>query len=214
MTDRQRVDLLRPEPEILAAAAEVLRKGGIVVYPTETLYGIGADPRHERALERLQQAKERTDPKPVLLVAASLDDVRPFITALTPEAELLVQAFWPGPLTLLLPASEAAPHGVTRGSGRVGIRVPSSPVALGLARAFGGPVTSTSANTTGHPTPADIDGIAGMLGTSVDLYLDAGPLPPSLPSTVVDAAACPVRLVREGAVSIDRLHAVLPDIQV
>lgn len=212
MAERLTIQLAHPDPSALARAVEVLDAGGIIVYPTETLYGIGADPRSDDALMRLQKAKRRVDPKPILLVAPSLDAALPLIAAVTEEAGLLARAFWPGPLTLLFAAGTAASRHLTMGTGRVGVRVPSSDLCLKLASLFGFPITSTSANRTGEPTPADIDGIEAMLAPRVDLYLDGGALPPSRPSTVVDVGVVPPRLVREGAVSLARLRSVIPTI--
>ncbi len=213
MAERLPVDLAGPDPSVLDRAVALLRAGRLVVYPTETVYGIGADPFDEEALTRLQQAKRRAEPKPVLLIAASLTDAEPFIASMPPQAALLAEAFWPGPLTLLFAARETVSRHLTQGTGRIGVRIPSSTLCRSLAALFGRPITSTSANRTGEPTPADIAGIEAVLAPSIALYLDAGALPPSKPSTIVDLAVTPCRLMREGAVPIERIRSVIPEVK-
>jgi L-threonylcarbamoyladenylate synthase len=212
MAERRAVDLAHPDEASLARAVDVLHAEGVVVYPTETLYGIGVDPRSEAALVRLQQAKRRMEVKPVLLIIPSLEAARPLIAGVSERAALLAGAFWPGPLTLLFEASSAVSPRLTAGTGRIGLRVPASDLCMRLVALFGYPITSTSANRTGEPTPAGIDGIKAMLDPFVDLYLDGGALPHTSPSTVVDVTGSRSRVIREGALSLARLRSVVPDI--
>lgn len=190
----------------IAAAATVLRRGGIVVYPTETFYGLGALARDAAALERLARAKLRPEGKPLPLLAADLAQVEE-VAVLEGRAARIAARFWPGPLTLVLPARPHVLAAVTAGTGTVGIRIPGSPLARSLARAAGGALISTSANPSGGPPPARAEDLDPALRGAVDHVLDGGPAPGGLPSTVVAVEGDEVRLVRAGAVSFDRVTA-------
>jgi L-threonylcarbamoyladenylate synthase len=184
---------------LVAAAADVLRRGGIVAYPTETFYGLGALASHRGALARLAAAKLRPEGKPLPLLAADRAQVD-VVAALSPLAERLAARFWPGPVTLVLPARPGLDEVVTAGTGTVGVRVPGSAVARALAAAAGGAIVSTSANVSGEPPPADARALSAALRARIDHVLDAGPTPGGLPSTVVDVTGGAVALVRAGAV--------------
>lgn len=200
------------DDRVIAHAADVLLQGGILVYPTDTIYGLGADPFNAGAVSRLQAVKQRFEAKPILLIAHSLDSVRTVVRTLSLEALQLAEQFWPGPLTLVLPARDDVPEAITQGSGTVGVRIPSNTLCLRLTELFGGPITSTSANITGQPTPPDVGGIIAMLGEAVNLYVDAGPVESVKPSTIVDLAQDPPRILREGAISCASVRAILPSI--
>ena len=190
-------------------AAEVLRGGGIVAYPTETFYGLGALASSRAALARLAAAKLRPVGKPLPLLAAGREMLAGLVARLDPAAVALADRFWPGPLTLVLPAAEGLPPEIA-GDGTVGVRVPGSAGARELSRLAGGPITSTSANPSGGPAPvrpADLD--PGLL-RRIDAVLDAGETPGGLPSTVVAVEEGAVRLLRAGAVRWGEILAALP----
>jgi L-threonylcarbamoyladenylate synthase len=192
---------------LVAEAAAVLRRGGIVAYPTETFYGLGALARDARALARLAEAKLRPEGKPLPLLAgdrAQVDEV----AELGPLALRLAAGFWPGPLTLVVPARPGLDDAVTAGSGTVGVRIPGSAVARALALAAGGAIVSTSANLSGEPPPADARALSPALLARIDHVLDAGPSPGGLPSTVVLVAGGELRLVRAGAVPFESVLAL------
>lgn len=190
------------------AAAAALRRGGIVAYPTETFYGLGALARDARAVDRLARAKGRPDGKPLPLVAPDLAAVEE-VAVLGPAARRLAQRFWPGPLTLVLPARPGLAPAVTAGTRTAGIRVPASEVARALARAAGGALVSTSANPAGLPPPARAEDLDPGLRERLDAVLDAGPAPGGLPSTVVAIDGERVRLVRAGAVPFEQVERAL-----
>jgi L-threonylcarbamoyladenylate synthase len=190
----------------IADAAAVLRRGGLVVYPTETFYGLGALARDARALERLARAKLRPEGKPLPLVAADRAQVDE-VAILPGAAEWLAARFWPGPLTLVVPARPDLSAAITAGTGTVGIRVPGSDVARALAARAGGALVSTSANLSGGPPPARAGALEPSLRASVAHVLDAGPTPGGLPSTVIEVTPGGVRLVRAGAVPIEQVLA-------
>lgn len=188
--------------ERLRAAAGLLRAGGIVAYPTETFYGLGALWHRRDALRRLAEAKLRPEGKPLPLLAADRAQVAEVTRPLPPRAERLAARFWPGPLTLVVPAAPEVPEEITAGSGTVGVRIPGSAVARALAAAAGGALVSTSANLSGEPPPDTANALAPALLARIDGVLDAGRTPGGLPSTLVAVGEGEgdVRLLREGVV--------------
>ena len=192
----------------VAVAASALRRGSLVVYPTETFYGLGALATLPAALARLAAAKLRPADKPLPLVAA--DDAMAFAlwAAVPAEARVLAGAFWPGPLTLVAAAAPGLPGPVTLG-GAVGVRVPGSELARELCRLAGGPVISTSANPSGGPAPASVEELDPELLSRVDLVLDGGPTSGGLPSTVVQVGEGGPRLLRAGAVPWEAVEAAI-----
>ena len=199
-----RVDPIRPSPDILERAAAVLARGGVVAYPTDTLYGLAVDPARESAVEALFKVKARRAEQAIPLVAADLTQVER-VGRMTPLARVLALRFWPGPLTLVIEARPGIPEAVQGGTGRVAIRIPDHRVAQGLAAAAGGALTSTSANRSGERPPSTGDEVASALGDEVDLLLDGGSSPGGLPSTIVDVAGDEPLLLRTGAVAWDRV---------
>jgi len=189
----------------IEAEAAVLRRGGIVVYPTETLYGLGARADDGPALERLARAKLRPEGKPLPLIAADLAQVER-VAVLAGAAARVAARLWPGPLTLVLPARAGVHPAITAGTGTVGVRIPGSEVARVLAAAAGAPLVSTSANPSGGPPPSTVAALAPSLVEAVDHVLDGGPTPGGAPSTVVEIGPDgSVRVLRAGAVEVDRV---------
>lgn len=179
-----------------------------MAYPTETYYGLGALARDADAVARLVRAKGRPDGKPLPLVAADVAAVRE-VAILGPRAARLAARFWPGPLTLVLPARAGLPAAITAGTGTVGVRVPGSDVARALAREAGGAIVSTSANASGEQPAARAEDLAPELRDRIDLVLDAGPSPGAAPSTVVAVdERGGVRLLRAGVVPFEEVVAV------
>lgn len=183
----------------IRAAAAALRRGGLVAYPTETYYGLGALATDAAAVARLARAKGRPDGKPLPLLAADRAAVER-VAILEGAAARLADAFWPGPLTLVLPARAGLPPEVTAGTGTVGVRVPGSEIARALAREAGGPLIATSANLSGDPPTATAADLAPALRVSLEAILDAGPAPGGLPSTVAAIEGGDLRVLRAGAI--------------
>jgi len=190
-------------PEAILA---VLRDGGLIVYPTDTLYGIGTDPARLESVARIFAAKRRPDARPVSVVFANLDAAKRW-AVVPPRAESACRRWLPGPLTVLFRPTTDAPTTVVSKDNTIGIRIPKHPVALFLAKQFG-PLTATSANVHGKAPPVDCADAMEQLGESVDLYVDAGPSPIGRESTVVDFTGPEPRVIREGAVSAERLGIV------
>jgi L-threonylcarbamoyladenylate synthase len=187
--------------------ASVLQRSGLVAIPTETFYGLGVNPFDARALDRLRAVKGREDAKPILVLVASINDLSAFVEHVPPAASLLIEGFWPGPLTILFPARASLPHALTAGTGQVGMRVSSCrPLCELITRV--GPLTGTSANRAGAAPARTAEAVQQALGDAVDLILDAGPAPGGLPSTVVDAHHS-LRIVREGAIQRSVIEARL-----
>lgn len=190
---------------MLARAATIIRDGGVVAYPTDTLYGLAADPCNQQAVEQLYRIKGRQVDRAVPLVAASREQIEGLSGALPACGRLLAEAFWPGPLTLIVPAWDGLARAVSGGLGTVAVRVPDHAVARALARACGRPVTSTSANRSGEPAPMSPEDVLRGRPLQPDLLLDAGNTPGGLPSTIVDVTGNEPCLVRAGAVPWKRV---------
>ncbi len=193
-------------PEAILA---VLRTGGLVVYPTDTLYGIGADPSRADTVARIFAVKRRPEGQPVSIVVADLEAAKR-LAVIPPRAEALCRQWLPGPLTLLFRPAADAPRSAVSRENTIALRVPRHPVALFLAKQFG-PLTATSANLHGKPPPVECREAQEQLGESVDLYVEAGPCPIGKESTIVDFTGPEPRVIREGAVSANRLGVVRRD---
>jgi L-threonylcarbamoyladenylate synthase len=195
----------------VARAANLLCEGELVAFATETVYGLGANALSMEAVERIFVAKQRPAWDPLIVHLASAEGLETVATVpegVVERVAALVQAFWPGPLTLLLPRSEAVPDGVTAGRELVGVRVPAHPAALALLVAAGVPVAAPSANRFGHTSPTTAQHVLDDLGGRIAAVLDAGPTTIGVESTVLDPTQTPMVLYRPGAVSAEELTAV------
>lgn len=201
---RVSVDPGFPAAHLLSQAAAILRDGGLVAFPTDTLYGLGADPRLPAAVESILRVKGRPAARGLPLVAADLDQVD-MVGRLSSLGARLAGVFWPGPLTVLIEARPDVHASVHGGSGLVAVRVPDHAVARGLARALGHPVVSTSANRSGEPEASTADEAVAALGEAIGFLLDAGASPGGPASTIVDATGAAPRLVRAGAIDWARV---------
>lgn len=197
------LDPAAPDPRALARAADGLRDGEVTVFPTETLYGLGADYRNAGALDRLARLKGREADKPFPLILAAATEVDALARDIPAPARALMARHWPGPLTLVLPAREGLHPRLVSADGGVGVRLSPHPVAAGLARALGRAITATSANLAGQPPSADPALLDPALLAGVDLLIDAGPTPGGPASTVLDCRTWPPTLLRAGAVRLD-----------
>jgi L-threonylcarbamoyladenylate synthase len=205
------IDPITPDAQALQQAARTIMHGGIAIYPTETVYGIGVRYDDEQALRRLFDLKGRADRKPVLLLLPCAEDLQRISSRVPPEALLLAERFWPGPLTLVVTARPDIPALVTGGGNSVGCRFSSHPVAAALTLACGMPITSTSANLSGGPNPSSIADIPSDVISRADIILDAGPTSGILPSTVYDVSQHPFRLVRPGVIAEADITNALAD---
>ena len=186
-------------------AVRILRSGGVVVFPTDTLYGLGADAFSIRALERIFTIKLRPAEASLPLLVSCWDQVET-VTRQTPEsAHRLARRFWPGPLTLVLPKAEQLPLRVTGGKDTVAVRMPDHPVALEIIRRLDRPITGTSANRSGQQDSLDYKTVKAELGKDVDYIVQSGPQPKGAPSTVIDLTTEFPTLLRQGALPMDEI---------
>jgi L-threonylcarbamoyladenylate synthase len=201
--------VLPATPETIAEGASLLRAGRLVAFPTETVYGLGANALDDAAVRRIFAAKGRPSYNPVIAHVTSADAARALVTAWPDEAERLAAAFWPGPLTLVLPKRAIVPDALTAGLAAVAVRVPAHPVALALIEAAGVPVAAPSANRYTELSPTTAAHVAKSLGDRVDLIVDGGATEVGIESTVVDLTADRPRLLRPGTIDRAALGAVL-----
>jgi L-threonylcarbamoyladenylate synthase len=202
-----------PNPRFVQRAAEVLRAGGLVAFPTETVYGLGADATNPRAVERIYQAKGRPSRNPLIVHLGSADQARDWVTAWPPFAERLAQVFWPGPLTLVLPKSPRLPDIVTGGGATVGVRVPAHATARALLAAAGVPIAAPSANRSNRLSPTRAEHVLRDMMGRIEMILDGGPTLGGLESTVLDLTGTSPTLLRPGLITQRALEAVVGPIQ-
>ncbi len=207
-------EVLSPTPENIRRAAETLRSGGLVAFPTETVYGLGANALDETAVGRIFAAKGRPAADPLIVHLSRADGLAEVTRAVPPLALRLAEAFWPGPLTLILPKSPAIPALVTSGLETVAVRVPNHPLALALLEAAGLPVAAPSANRFGRTSPTTAQHVWQDLHGRIDLILDGGPAPIGVESTVLDVTASPPRILRPGGLTREMLEAVIGPVEV
>jgi L-threonylcarbamoyladenylate synthase len=203
------VDANSPQPEAVARAAAVLRAGDLVAFPTETVYGLGANAFDGAAVARLFAAKGRPANNPLIVHVAAVADVRRVAAAWPESADRLSRRFWPGPLTLVLPRGEGVADAVTAGGPTVAVRLPAHPVARALLEAASVPVAAPSANRSSHLSPTRAEHVLRDLQGRIDLVLDGGPCAGGIESTVLDVTTSPPRLLRPGLVSVAELEAVI-----
>jgi len=204
-----KVDRNNPDEKILNMAVEVLRRGGLVAFPTETVYGLGADALNEEAVRKIFEAKGRPPDNPIIVHVGNMEQVYSLVEDVPPDAERLMEAFWPGPLTLIFYKSPIVSDIVTGGSPKVGIREPQNEIALTLLNLFGRPIAAPSANASGRPSPTKAEHVIEDLGDKVDLIIDGGDVSFGVESTVLDITTDPPVLYRPGACPKEEIEKVL-----
>jgi L-threonylcarbamoyladenylate synthase len=205
---RMRVDPHRPQPEVLEQAVEVLRRGGVVAYPTETFYGLGANAFDSEACRRILELKGREVEKALPIIVADIEQLDLVADELPRAVAPLADRFWPGPLTLVIPVRSGLP-GALADRSTVAVRVSGLVLARELARRGGFPLTSTSANRSGGASARTADEVEAMLGEGLDLILDGGPTPGGNPSTIVEVSGAEPRFLRPGAVRFEDVRRAL-----
>ncbi|HEX5243556.1 MAG TPA: L-threonylcarbamoyladenylate synthase [Tepidisphaeraceae bacterium] len=194
-------------------AAEILRAGGLVAFPTETVYGLGADATRSDAVMRIFSAKGRAADNPLIAHVADEAMARRHAAQWPDSAQQLARKFWPGPLTLVVPASSAIAREVTAGGPTVGLRSPDHPIAQALLRAFDGPIAAPSANRSERISPTTAEHVRAELGGSVDLVLDGGPCRVGIESTVLDLSGKTATILRPGAITLEQISAEIGEVR-
>lgn len=195
-----KVSAQRPDLKIIKEAARIIKNGGLVIFPTETVYGLGADAFNPAAVAKIFKVKGRPGKKPLIVHVSKKSTIDVVAKDIPREARVLVKKFWPGPLTLVLKRKKIVPDVVTGGGETVAVRMPAHKVTLAFIRAAG-PIAAPSANFTGDPPPRSVKEIPKALLGKVDLVLDAGRTPVGVPSTVLDLTCTPFKIVRQGIIS-------------
>ena len=210
MTLLLKIDPEKPDAEKLAEAVRVLCEGGVVAFPTETFYGLGADARNEATVEKIFRIKGRNFRNPLSVIVANDREVIPLVEEIPAAAKILMQTFWPGPLTLIFRAAPSVSSRLTGGTGKIGIRVSSHPIARFLAAGLAGPLTATSANLSGGPECSSADAVIRALGDLPDAVIDGGETLGGAGSTILDVTVFPPRILREGAIPRSLILNALP----
>jgi L-threonylcarbamoyladenylate synthase len=203
------IDPLHPEADLIDAAVRILERGGVIAFPTGSLYGLGADALNASAVDRVFAIKMRASDKPLLVLVPDRKDVFDLAAEVPPAAKRIMDRFWPGQVTIVFRALPGLPANLIADTGRIGIRLPGHAVARALVSAFGRPITGTSANLSGQMGCHHVDELDAMLIEQLDLVLDAGPLKEGIGSTVVDITGAEPIVIREGVVSKQAILAAV-----
>lgn len=200
-----KVDALSPDEKLISQAAQAIREGGLVAFPTETVYGIAANRLDEKAIESLRAVKNRPEDKPFTVHVSDLSMIEKLGCVVTKDAKVLIDKFWPGPLTIILRSDSGE---------KIGFRMPANKTALALIAEAKVPVVAPSANVSGNAAPSTAEEVLKDLDGKIDILLDAGSTEVGVESTVVDATATPPKILRKGAVAIAELEKIMPNIKV
>ena len=207
--DRENMDL-----DALKRAGEILKSGGLVAFPTETVYGLGGDGLHEESSRKIYEAKGRPSDNPLIVHVADMEHLEKIVKKVPKAAYKLAEAFWPGPMTMILEKNDLVPYGTTGGLDTVAIRMPSDPIALELIRQGGGYIAAPSANTSGRPSPTTAQHVYEDLQGKIPMILDGGAVTIGLESTIVDLTEEIPTILRPGFISLDMVQAVLGEAQI
>jgi len=206
--------VLSADETAIRRAIQVLKGGGLVAFPTDTVYGVGAHVFMPEAVAKLYTAKMRPRDRAIPILLAGAEDIALVAEEIPEVAWELMERFWPGGLTLVLPKKAAVPDMVTAGQPNVAVRVPDHPVPQALIEGLGAPLAATSANLSGHPSPITAEEVRAELGGRIELILDGGRCPGGIPSTVLDLTADPPAILRRGAVAAEEIKAILPRVTI
>jgi len=204
-----KIDPVSPDPDSINRAAAKIKEGGVVVFPTRCLYGLGADVFNTDALKKIFHIKQRPLNKPLSILVAGMEDIPGLVTHIPSAALPIIEKFWPGQITLIFKANPKIPSILTGGSGKIGIRLPEHKAALALVKAANIPITGTSANISGMPGCCDIKSLDPLVAGKTDGILDSGKLKGGAGSTIIDLTAHRIKILREGEVSAKKIFDIL-----
>lgn len=199
----------KPEKEKIKTAAQILKQGGLVAFPTDTVYGLGADATNSKAVKKIFKVKKRPLTSPLPILIAKKNDLIKYASHITTETKKLTDKFWPGPLTIILKKKKKISGVVTAGLPRVGVRVPNNAVALALIQTLDRPLAATSANISNKPSPTTSRGVKKYLNNKIDLILDGGKTNLGRESTILDCTASPPTLLRTGVISAEKIKKLI-----
>ncbi|MBQ6575960.1 MAG: threonylcarbamoyl-AMP synthase [Lachnospiraceae bacterium] len=208
----EKVDPLYPDMKVIEKAGEIIKSGGLVAFPTETVYGLGGDALDESASAKIYEAKGRPSDNPLIVHIAGFEDIYKIAEDGPEEAKVLAKMFWPGPLTMILKKSPSVPKRTTGGLDTVAVRFPSHPVAQKFIAAAGGYIAAPSANISGRPSPTNGSHVLSDMNGRIDMIIDAGPCDIGLESTIIDLTVRPCMMLRPGYVNEKMLRDALGDI--
>jgi L-threonylcarbamoyladenylate synthase len=194
----------------LSQAVEALKGGDVIVFPTETFYGLGADAFDHSAVEKVVSLKGRSPESPIAVIIGDEKALESIVTEIPPEARKLIEHFWPGPLTLILPAKQGLPQALLNPRGGIGVRISGHPLATRLTREFGRPLTATSANPTGKKPARTLTEARAYFSNHIEVFVDGGKLGGKRGSTVAEVVGNQLRIIREGEIDSEKLEEVLP----
>ena len=203
-----------PDADAIRRAGEIIRAGGLVAFPTETVYGLGGDALNPAASEKIYAANGRPSDNPLIVHIADMEHLVPIVRELPEKAVQLAEVWWPGPLTMIFHKTDLVPDETSGGLPTVAVRMPNHPVALALIRAAGGYIAAPSANTSGRPSPTNAQHVAEDLSGKIDMILDSGPVRIGLESTIVDFTEDVPVLLRPGYINIEMLRKILGEVRV
>ncbi|MBR5123087.1 MAG: threonylcarbamoyl-AMP synthase, partial [Anaerotignum sp.] len=210
-----KVDLRQPEAmEIIQTAAKILQEGGLVAFPTETVYGLGGNGLDNSACEKIYLAKGRPSDNPLILHISEFEELKPIVREISPAAQKLMDAFWPGPLTMVFPKSDIVPEKATGGLDTVAVRFPNHPVARAIIHAAGLPIAAPSANSSGKPSPTRASHVEFDLNGKIDMIVDGGAAEWGLESTIVDVSGEVPMILRPGAVTKEMMEEVVGKVEI
>ena len=203
----------KPEKEIIKRAAKIIKRGNLVAFPTETVYGLGANALNKKAVRKIFEIKKRPLDNPIIVHVADFKDLKKLAKKIPKEVEILAKKFWPGPLTFVLFKKKIVPDEVTAGTNTVAIRMPKNKIALELIKASKVPISAPSANLAGRPSPTTARHVFDDFGEKVDLILDGGKTKIGVESTVLDLTTKPPQILRPGGISFEKLKKILKDLK-
>lgn len=210
----KKIDKNEIDKETIAVAGEILRQGGLVAFPTETVYGLGANALDEKAAKKTYEAKGRPSDNPLIVHIADIQTLNNIVEYVPPKTKEIAERFWPGPLTLIFKKSEIVPPGTTGGLQTVAVRMPADEIALELIRAGGGYVSAPSANISGRPSPTSAQHVVNDLEGKVNMILDGGSVQIGVESTILDMTVVPPMILRPGAVTKEMLEEVVGEVEI
>lgn len=205
-------DFTAHDREVLEKAAKIIRAGGLVAFPTETVYGLGANALDEAAAKKIYAAKGRPSDNPLIAHVSCLEEIAPLVSNMPENGKKLAKAYWPGPMTMVFPKSAIVPYGTTGGLDTVAIRMPSDPIAAELIRLSGVPIAAPSANTSGRPSPTRADHVLQDMDGKIDAIIDGGPVGIGLESTIVDVTEEMPMVLRPGAITVEMLRETVGEV--